>query len=123
MLWNDIPISLEQAYSVILKNLADMQNYRVYRKLTLAGFQVRWLDTSRKRKRAEEIETSSKIQRLSSESETSAHLQASTSTESVNHVLRDSPKQISDGVSVKPDYTVHTLSNKTSQAEFNLYIA
>lgn len=69
----------------------------------------------------EENKTKLKIQRMSNKEDT-ACLQASTSSETVNEAMQNSSKQICDGVSLKPDYTVHLASNKTSKAEFNLYI-
>lgn len=106
-------MSLEQAYSVMLRNDNDLEKYRVYRKLVHCGFQLHQAGSKRKRKLAHEIDdVEPKIQRISDED---AFLQASTSTASEN-----SEKITS--VSTTPDFAVHLSSNKTSKAEFNLHI-
>lgn len=120
-------MSLQQAYAHMIPNLLSMWNYKVYRKLTHnTGYQLRQLDSPKKRKFLEETDSNPKKPRHESEPKDSAVLQLTVSlqqgSENSNEILRDSSKQIHNSSSAEPDYMVYLPSNKTNNPDFNLYI-
>lgn len=112
MLWNDVPMSIQQAYSVILKDNATLNNYRTYRTLKLVGYKLQKYEKQLKRELEEKDEPESKRSCLESPAQAAS-----------NSILQDAPMQVQNTETTEWDYKVrYPESTKKDDEAFYLYI-
>lgn len=105
-------MSIQQAYSVILKDNATLNNYRTYRNLKLVGYKLHKYEKQLKRDLDEGIEPESKRSRLENAEE------AVSST-----ILLDAPVQVQNTETAVWDYRVrYPESTKKDDEAFYLYV-
>lgn len=115
MLWNDVPLSIQHAYAVIIKDANALNKYRTYRSLKLIGYKLHKIKKQDKRELEEKTESQSK--RVCSETFPEG------TVDDDNRITADAPIQIQNTDTVTCDYKIRLPeSTKKDDDGFYLYI-